>query len=89
MPSYRSGSTTTVTDSKFLAAARIMAGPPMSMFSITASGSAPLATGLAERIEPADQQVEGLDAERLDLTDVIGVAAIGEQPGVDRGDAAS
>ena len=44
MPSYRAGSTTTVTDSKFFAAARIMAGPPMSMFSITASASAPLAT---------------------------------------------
>ena len=38
---YRAGSTTTATDSKFLAAARTIAGPPTSMFSITSSASAP------------------------------------------------
>ena len=42
--SYRPGSTTTPTDAKFFAAARTMAGPPMSMFSITSSKPAPLAT---------------------------------------------
>ena len=41
---YRDGSTTTATDSKFFAAARTMAGPPMSIFSITSSCAAPDAT---------------------------------------------
>jgi len=44
MAGYRSGSTTTATDSKFFAAARVMAGPPMSIFSITSSCGAPDAT---------------------------------------------
>ena len=41
---YREGSTTTPTDSKFFAAARTIAGPPMSIFSITSSTPAPEAT---------------------------------------------
>jgi len=38
------GSTTTVTYSAFLAAERIIEGPPMSMFSITSSKGRPFAT---------------------------------------------
>ncbi len=41
---YAAGSTTTVTDGKFFAAARTIAGPPMSICSTTSSGPAPLAT---------------------------------------------
>ena len=42
--SYRPGFTTTVTDSKFFALARTIAGPPMSIFSIVSSKPAPEAT---------------------------------------------
>ena len=38
------GETTTATESRFLAAARIIVGPPMSMFSTIVSSSAPLAS---------------------------------------------
>jgi hypothetical protein len=41
---YLEGSTTTPTDAKFFAAARTIAGPPMSIFSITSSVPAPAAT---------------------------------------------
>jgi len=41
---YRSGRTTTPTEAKFLAAARTIAGPPMSICSTTSSSVAPLAT---------------------------------------------
>ena len=41
---YCDGSVTTATFAWFLAAARTMAGPPMSICSTTASGSAPAAT---------------------------------------------
>ena len=44
---YWEGETTTATEPLFLAAARIMVGPPMSMFSITVSRSAPEATAAA------------------------------------------
>ena len=79
------GSTTTVTDSKFFAAARIMAGPPMSMFSIDRVGVGARCHGLAERIQPADQQVERLDARTPPADGRDRVATIGEQPAVDRG----
>jgi len=45
---YWEGDTTTATEPLFLAAARIMVGPPMSMFSITVSRSAPEATAAAK-----------------------------------------
>ena len=41
---YRDGSTTTATFGWFLAAARTMAGPPMSICSTHSSGPAPEAT---------------------------------------------
>ncbi len=44
---YWEGDTTTATAPLFFAAARIMVGPPMSMFSITVSRSAPEATAAA------------------------------------------
>ncbi len=42
--SYCDGETTTATDALFLAAARIMVGPPISMFSMVVAASAPRAT---------------------------------------------
>ncbi len=41
---YSAGSTTTVTDSAFFAAERIIDGPPMSMFSITSPNGSPFCT---------------------------------------------
>ena len=41
---YRAGSTTTATDGWFFAAARTIAGPPMSICSTHSSGDAPEAT---------------------------------------------
>ena len=41
---YRAGSTTTATDGWFFAAARTIAGPPMSICSTHSSGLAPEAT---------------------------------------------
>src|SRR5687768_2020884 len=41
---YDEGSTTTATDGWFLAAARTIVGPPMSICSTHSSGAAPLAT---------------------------------------------
>ena len=38
---YRSGSVTTATEWKFFAAARTIAGPPMSMFAITSASGTP------------------------------------------------
>ena len=38
---YWAGSVSTATPAWFLAAARIMAGPPMSMFSLISRGAAP------------------------------------------------
>ena len=38
---YRSGSVTTATEWKFFAAARTIAGPPMSMFAITSGSGTP------------------------------------------------
>ena len=42
--SYCRGETTTATESAFFAAARIIVGPPMSMFSTASSREAPRAT---------------------------------------------
>jgi hypothetical protein len=42
--SYCDGETTTATESRFFAAARMSVGPPMSMFSMIVSSSAPLAS---------------------------------------------
>jgi hypothetical protein len=46
---YWAGSVTTLTYFMFLDAARTMAGPPMSMFSMASSSDAPLATVSSKR----------------------------------------
>ena len=71
------------TDSKFFAAARTIAGPPMSIFSITSSKPAPERHGLAERVEVHDHEVERLDPLLRELLHVLRLAAVGEDPRVD------
>ena len=71
-----------VTRSWFLAAARTIAGPPMSMFSIASSNVQPgLRDRRRERIEVHHHQVDGLDAV-LGHHRVVG-AAPAEQAAVD------
>ena len=80
---YRDGSTTTPTDSKFFAAARTIAGPPMSIFSITSSDAGAGGDRLAERVQVHDDEVERLDPVLGQLREVLGFALVGEQPTVD------
>ena len=62
-----SGEVTIATDGWFLAAARTIDGPPMSICSTHSSGVAPEATVCGERVEVGDHEVERLDAELGEL----------------------
>ena len=73
---------TIATEGWFLAAARTIDGPPMSICSTHSSGAAPEATVCGERVEVGDDQVERLDAEVGELLDVGVEAAVGEDAGV-------
>ena len=66
---------TIVTHSWFFAAARVIAGPPMSMVSMLGP--------LEERVEVRHDEVERLDAVRLEVGAVRLLAAVGEQAAVD------
>ena len=81
-PAVALGSTTTATLSWFFAAARTIAGPPMSICSTHSSGVAPEATVGGERVEVGHEQVERGDAQLVELRAVLGAAGVGEQPGV-------
>ena len=83
--SYRSGETTTATFAWFFADARTMAGPPMSICSTAASGSAPGRDRLGERVEVHDDELEGLDAELGELALVVFEPQVGEQARVHAG----
>ena len=61
---------TTATLSAFLAAARIIAGPPMSICSTTSACPAPEATRLDEGIQVDDHQLERRVTELFELLDV-------------------
>ncbi len=69
----------------FLAAARTIEGPPMSICSTHSSGEAPDATVCGEGVEVGDDEVEGLDLELRELPDVGLEAAVGQDAGVDAG----
>ena len=72
--------TTTATPSWFLAAARIIVGPPMSMFSIATSCVDVVAgDGLLERVEVDADQVDRLDPLALQRRHVLGVVAPRQQ----------
>ena len=72
--------TTTATPSWFLAAARIIVGPPMSMFSIATSGVDVVAgDGLLEGVEVDADQVDRLDPLALERRHVLGVVAARQQ----------
>ena len=79
---YRAGLVTMATEGWFLAAARTIDGPPMSICSTHSSGLAPDSDGLAERVEVRDHEVERLDAQLLELLDVGLEPAVGEDAGV-------
>jgi hypothetical protein len=72
---------TTATDAKFFAAARTIAGPPMSICSTHSSAWRPTRR-LGERVEVADEQVERRDAEVVELGNVRRLSQVGQQPGV-------
>ena len=79
-----SGSTTTAENTKFFAAARIIVGPPMSMFSITSASVDPAAgRRLLERVEVHAHEVDELDLVLLRRDHVRRVVAAREQPGVE------
>ncbi len=75
---YRSGLVTTATEGWFLAAARTIDGPPMSICSTHSSGEAPEATVSPERVEVDDDQVERLHAQLGELLAVAVQAQVGE-----------
>ena len=81
---YRAGSTTTATDGWFFAAARTIAGPPMSICSTHSSGRGARGDRLGERVEVDHDQVERGDAELVELGHVLGLAAVGEDARVHR-----
>jgi hypothetical protein len=68
-----------------LDAARIIAGPPMSMFSIAVSKSAPLRDRRFERVEVHDQQVDRRDRMGRHRGDVLRIVASREQSAMDLG----
>ena len=72
--------TITATPSWFLAAARIIVGPPMSMFSIATSGSTSCAgDGLLEGVEVDADDVDRLDPLALQRRHVLRVVAPRQQ----------
>ena len=75
---------TTAAKAWFFAAARIIVGPPMSMFSmISAASASRRAAGALERIEVHADEVDPLDVVLVGRgPDVLRVVADGEQPGV-------
>ena len=71
------------TSRKFLAAARIMAGPPMSISSSARLAPCSKLSRLgAERVEVRHHEVDRLDAVLGHVLLVVGVAAVGEDPAV-------
>ena len=71
---------------KFLAAARSIVGPPMSMFSRASSRVTPgLRDGLDEGVEVDDDEVDRRDALSLQLRHVLRQVAAGEDAAVDDG----
>ena len=83
------GEVTIATDGWFLAAARTIDGPPMSICSTHSSGAAPRHHGVGERVEVGDHQVERLDAELLELRAVRLEPQVGQDAGVHLAGAAS
>ena len=73
---------TTATLGWFLAAARTIDGPPMSICSTHSSGAGARGDGGRERVEVDDDELERLDAEVGELRDVLGLAGVGEDAGV-------
>jgi len=57
----------------------------MSICSMHSSCEAPRAHRVGERVEVGDDQVERFDAEVGQLLQVVGVAGVGQDPGVNRG----
>ena len=71
------------TSLKFLAAARIIAGPPMSMSSSARLAPCSKLSRLgAERVEVRHHEVDRVDAVLGHVGLVVGVAAVGEDPAV-------
>ena len=71
------------TSLKFLAAARIIAGPPMSMSSSARlAPCSKLVEARAERVEVGHDEVDRVDAVLGHVLLVVGVAAVGEDPAV-------
>ena len=82
--SYCEGETTTATESRFFAAARMSVGPPMSMFSMIVSSSAPLASVSANGYRDETTRSIGSKLALGELTHVLGVVPAGEDACVDR-----
>ena len=78
------GRTTIATLAWFLAAARTIDGPPMSISSMSSStvDAGPLER-VCERIEVDDDEVERRDGGLGKLVTVLGQASVGQDPGVD------
>ena len=79
---YWPGLVTTATLPWFLAAARTIAGPPMSICSMISGGGGAGRDRLLERVQVGDQELERRDAELRQLAFVVGVASVGQQPRV-------
>jgi hypothetical protein len=75
---------TIVTNAWFFDAERIIAGPPMSMFSMISSRPGAAHHRLLERVEVRDQQVDRADLVRVHRRGVVGIVAHREQPAVDQ-----
>ena len=73
----------TTTSAWFFAAARIIAGPPMSMFSTISSNAAARRSALLERIEVDDEQIDRRDAVGDHRRLMRGIGAHGEQAAMD------
>ena len=76
---YRDGSATTATEPWFLAAARTIDGPPMSICSTHSLRRGAGGDRGLERVQVRHQQLERLDAELGQLSLVGGVGGVGQQ----------
>ena len=81
--SYCAGSVSTATKSWFFAAARISAGPPMSMFSTQSSAGRAARHRRLERVEVDRHQIDRRDAVRRHLRQVLRQVAAAEDAAVD------
>ena len=81
----RPGSVTIATKAWFLAAERTIDGPPMSIFSMISSRSAPLITVCGERVEIDHDQVDRRDAVLGHRRGMLGIVAHAEQAAMDLG----